>query len=67
MAGPNHILPTNGSARFFSPLSVEDFTKKSSFLFYSKQALHHIYQDIAKFARTEGLEAHARSVEVRFK
>jgi len=67
MAGPNHILPTSGSARYFSPLSVDDFIKKSSFLFYSKEALCHIYQDVAKFARTEGLEAHARSVEVRFK
>lgn len=67
MAGPNHILPTSGSARFFSPLSVDDFIKKSSFLYYSKEALYYIYQDVAKFARTEGLEAHARSVEVRFK
>jgi histidinol dehydrogenase len=67
MAGPNHILPTSGSARFFSPLSVDDFIKKSSFLFYSKEALYDVYQDVSKFARTEGLEAHARSVEVRFK
>jgi len=66
MAGPNHVLPTSGTARFFSPLSVEDFIKKSSIISYSKQALAEIYQDIADFARMEGLAAHANAVEVRF-
>ena len=66
MAGPNHILPTSGSARFFSPLSVEDFIKKSSVISFSKKALQDLYKDVAEFARAEGLVAHARSVEVRF-
>lgn len=66
MAGPNHILPTSGSARFFSPLSVDDFIKKSSITSFSKKALKDLYKDVAKFARAEGLVAHARSVEMRF-
>jgi histidinol dehydrogenase len=66
MAGPNHILPTSGSARFFSSLSVDDFIKKSSFISYSRKALYNLKEDIARFARAEGLVAHARSVEVRF-
>ena len=66
MAGPNHVLPTSGSAKFFSPLSVDDFIKKSSIIAYSKEDLKEIYKDIALFARAEGLTAHARSVEVRF-
>lgn len=66
MAGPNHTLPTSGSARFFSPLSVDDFVKKSSVISFSKKALQHLYKDVAEFARAEGLVAHARSVEVRF-
>mgnify|MGYP001252446484 CR=1 FL=1 len=66
MAGPNHVLPTSGSARFFSPLSVDDFVKKSSIIAYSKEDLKEVYKDIALFARSEGLTAHARSVEVRF-
>lgn len=66
MAGPNHILPTSGSARFFSPLSVDDFVKKSSIISFSREALASMYKDIAQFARSEGLTAHARSVEVRF-
>lgn len=66
MAGPNHVLPTSGSAKFFSPLSVDDFVKKSSIIAYSKEDLKEIYEDIALFARAEGLAAHARSVEVRF-
>ncbi len=66
MAGPNHILPTSGSARFFSPLSVDDFIKKSSLISFSRDALEDVYRDVAEFARAEGLEAHARSVEVRF-
>ncbi|HZJ57766.1 MAG TPA: histidinol dehydrogenase [Clostridia bacterium] len=67
MAGPNHILPTSGSARYFSPLSVDDFIKKSSILSFSKEALEDLYKDVADFARIEGLEAHARSVEARFR
>lgn len=66
LAGPNHILPTSGSARFFSPLGVDDFIKKSSFLSFSQKALENYYQDVAKFAQYEGLKAHGRSVEVRF-
>jgi histidinol dehydrogenase len=66
MAGPNHILPTNGTAKFFSPLSVDDFIKKSSIISYSKEALEPIYQDIINFANSEGLTAHANSISVRF-
>jgi len=66
MAGPNHILPTNGTSRFFSPLSVGDFTKKSSIISYSKEALKNLYKDVARFAETEGLDAHANSVRIRF-
>ncbi|SDZ34585.1 histidinol dehydrogenase [Evansella caseinilytica] len=64
-AGPNHVLPTNGTARFSSPLNVEDFTKKSSIISYSKAALEAHGEKIAAFARLEGLEAHARAVEKR--
>ncbi|MFE8701584.1 histidinol dehydrogenase [Cytobacillus sp. FJAT-54145] len=66
-AGPNHVLPTNGTARFSSPLNVEDFQKKSSLIVYSEQALRENKDKIAAFARLEGLEAHARAVEERFK
>ncbi|MGM0843854.1 MAG: histidinol dehydrogenase [Bacillota bacterium] len=66
-AGPNHVLPTNGTARFSSPLNVDDFTKKSSVISYSEKALQDNYCKIAKLARLEGLEAHARAVESRFK
>jgi histidinol dehydrogenase len=66
MAGPNHILPTNGTAKFFSPLSVDDFIKKSSIISYSKEALEPIYQDIINFANSESLTAHANSIAVRF-
>ncbi|MGD6940637.1 histidinol dehydrogenase [Cytobacillus gottheilii] len=66
-AGPNHVLPTNGTARFSSPLSVDDFVKKSSIIYYSEKALRKNAEDIAAFARMEGLEAHARAVESRFK
>jgi histidinol dehydrogenase len=66
MAGPNHILPTNGTAKFFSPLSVDDFVKKSSIISYSREALEPIYQDIVKFANSESLTAHANSIAVRF-
>ncbi len=65
-AGPNHVLPTNGTARFFSPLGVDDFIKKSSVISYSKQALRPVYKDIACFAEAEGLTAHANSITVRF-
>ncbi len=65
-AGPNHILPTNGTARFFSPLSVDDFVKKSSVISYSREALKKAHGDIEKFARAEGLTAHANSIHVRF-
>ncbi|MDE7311585.1 MAG: histidinol dehydrogenase [Eubacterium sp.] len=65
-AGPNHVLPTNGTARFFSALSVDDFIKKSSIISYSKEALEPVYQDIAAFAESEQLTAHANSIRVRF-
>ncbi|MBU5627496.1 histidinol dehydrogenase [Oscillibacter sp. MSJ-2] len=65
-AGPNHTLPTSGTARFSSPLSVDDFVKKSSFLYYSKEALEQAHRRVADFARREGLDAHARSVAIRF-
>ena len=64
-AGPNHTLPTSGTARFSSPLGVDDFVKKSQFLYYTPEALDAVAEDVAKFARTEGLEAHARSALVR--
>ena len=65
-AGPNHVLPTNGTAKFFSPLSVDDFVKKSSVIYYSKEALEPIHQDIIDFATSEQLTAHANSIKVRF-
>ena len=65
-AGPNHILPTNGTAKFFSPLSVDDFVKKSAFTYYTKEALSRVCDDIAYFAEKEGLSGHARSALVRF-
>jgi histidinol dehydrogenase len=65
-AGPNHVLPTNGTAKFFSPLGVDDFIKKSSIISYSKEALQSVYKDIAQFAECEQLTAHANSVLVRF-
>lgn len=65
-AGPNHVLPTNGTAKFFSPLSVDDFIKKSSIIYYSKEALEPIHQDIIDFAVSEQLTAHANSIKVRF-
>ncbi len=67
MAGPNHVLPTNGTARFFSPLSVDDFIKKSSVISFSQEALSILHEDIECFARAEGLDAHAASVAQRFK
>ena len=65
-AGPNHILPTNGTAKFFSPLSVDDFVKKSSIIYYSREALEEIHKDIEQFAACEQLTAHANSIAVRF-
>lgn len=65
-AGPNHVLPTNGTAKFFSPLNVDDFVKKSSIIYYSKDALKAIHNDIETFAKAEGLTAHANSIAVRF-
>ena len=67
MAGPNHVLPTNGTARFFSPLSVDDFIKKSSVISFSRKGLEALHEDIEMFARSEGLFAHENSVAVRFK
>ena len=66
MAGPNHVLPTNGTAKFFSPLSVDDFVKKSSIISYSKEALEKVHKDVITFADSEGLYAHANSIAVRF-
>lgn len=66
MAGPNHVLPTNGTAKFFSPLSVDDFIKKSSIISYSREALEPIYKDVVSFANAEGLTAHANSIATRF-
>ena len=65
-AGPNHILPTNGTAKFFSPLSVDDFIKKSSIIYYSREALEAVHTDIESFAEAEHLTAHANSIRVRF-
>lgn len=65
-AGPNHILPTNGTSRFFSPLSVDDFIKKSSIICYSEEGLRKVHEDIELFAKNEGLTAHANSIHVRF-
>lgn len=65
-AGPNHVLPTNGTAKFFSPLSVDDFIKKSSVISYSREALEEVHEDIIQFAKAEHLTAHANSIAVRF-
>lgn len=65
-AGPNHILPTNGTAKFFSPLGVDDFIRKTSIISYSREALERDHEDIERFAKSEGLTAHANSVAVRF-
>ena len=65
-AGPNHILPTNGTAKFFSPVNVDDFIKKTSIISYSREALEKVHKDIEKFAESEGLTAHANSIKVRF-
>ena len=65
-AGPNHVLPTNGTAKFFAPLGVDDYVKKSSIIYYSKEALQMVHKDIETFAQAEGLTAHANSIRVRF-
>lgn len=65
-AGPNHILPTNGTAKFFSPVNVDDFIKKTSIISYSREALEKVHKDIETFAESEGLTAHANSIKVRF-
>ena len=65
-AGPNHVLPTNGTAKFFSPLNVDDYIKKSSIISYSREALEPVYKDIVQFAESEQLTAHANSIRVRF-
>ncbi|MEG1416722.1 MAG: histidinol dehydrogenase, partial [Clostridium sp.] len=65
-AGPNHTLPTSGTARFSSPLSVQDYVKKSSLIYYSKEDLQGVKDDIITFAENEGLTAHANSIRVRF-
>ena len=65
-AGPNHVLPTNGTAKFFSPLSVDDFIKKSSIISYTKDDLQAVWPQVVRFAEEEGLTAHAHSIRVRF-
>ena len=65
-AGPNHTLPTSGTARFSSPLSVDDFVKKTQYTYYTKEALSKVADDIAYFAEKEGLSAHAKSATIRF-
>ncbi len=65
-AGPNHTLPTSGTARFYSPLSVDDFVKKMQYSYYTKDALSKDYDKVSFFARKEGLNAHARAVDIRF-
>ena len=65
-AGPNHVLPTNGTAKFFSPLGVDDYVKKSSIIYYSKEALEAVHTEIEAFAESEQLTAHANSIRVRF-
>ena len=65
-AGPNHVLPTSGTARFFSPLSVDTFIKKSSFIYYNEPALRQVKDDVIKLAETERLTAHANAIRARF-
>ncbi len=66
MAGPNHVLPTNATAKFFSPLSVDDFVKKSSIISFNRNALSALSDDVVTFAEAEDLSAHANSIKVRF-
>ena len=65
-AGPNHTLPTSGTAKFSSPLSVDDFVKKSQFTYFTEDALKQVADKVAAFAEKEGLDGHARSVKIRF-
>ena len=65
-AGPNHTLPTSGTARFSSPLSVDDFIKKTQYTYYTESALKEVYKDVVYFASKEGLDAHGNSAKVRF-
>ncbi|MBQ1514604.1 MAG: histidinol dehydrogenase, partial [Lachnospiraceae bacterium] len=65
-AGPNHVLPTNGTAKFFSPLSVDDFIKKTSVICYTEDALRAVHDEIEEFAHCEQLDAHANAIHVRF-
>ena len=65
LAGPNHTLPTSGTARFSSPLSVDDFVKKTQYTYFTREALSNVAEDVASFARAEGLTAHARSATIR--
>jgi len=65
-AGPNHVLPTSGTARFFSPLNVGEFIKKTSLISYSRKALSNVKDDVILFAESEGLSAHANAIRVRF-
>jgi histidinol dehydrogenase len=67
LAGPNHVLPTGGTARFFSPLSVDDFTKKSGLIAFSQDALRRFSEKVIQIARVEGLQAHAEAVEIRLR
>jgi len=67
VAGPNHVLPTSGTAKFFSPLSVDDFIKKSSYIYYTKEALREVKKEVIKLTEVEGLSAHGNSIKVRFK
>jgi histidinol dehydrogenase len=67
IAGPNHVLPTSGTAKFFSPLSVDDFIKKSSYIYYTKEALSEVKDKVIKLSEVEGLSAHGNSIKVRFK
>ena len=66
MAGPSHVLPTSGTARFFSPLSVDSFLKKTSLIHYRREGLAALHEDIERFARAEGLTAHENSIKIRF-
>jgi len=66
MAGPDHVLPTSGTARFFSPLSVESFLKRTSVVHFSREALSEVKDEVITFAKSEKLTAHANSIEVRF-
>jgi histidinol dehydrogenase len=66
LAGPNHIIPTNGTARFFSPLSVDDFIKRTNIIAYTEEALRSVHKDIELFANKEGLSAHAAAIKARF-